>query len=191
MCVDRQRFAAVTPYWVKGPDESEYREVTCAEYVAVERRHGFNNTLGKPDEPATATFTAADGTRGTTLQPERTPLHVPAVPGFDPGHHFYDHLGNKITLEQWASLREGEHRVLRQTAVTEETALVTVYLGFVDPHIYDARLFGTARITDSGTPQQIQVYDSEVDALAGHFAHEAAMRNGYHCARCKDGQLHD
>lgn len=41
-------------------------EVTKAEYVAAERRCGFFNTLGHPDEPATARFSAATGTWGRT-----------------------------------------------------------------------------------------------------------------------------
>jgi hypothetical protein len=31
-------------------------EVTEAEYVAAERRAGFNNTLGHPEKPATGAF---------------------------------------------------------------------------------------------------------------------------------------
>jgi hypothetical protein len=35
---------------------TEEREVTKAEYVRAERRAGFFNTLGEPEEPATASF---------------------------------------------------------------------------------------------------------------------------------------
>ena len=45
------------------------REVTKAEYVRAERRAGFYNTLGQPDEPATASFSgpvSGRPTRGRT-----------------------------------------------------------------------------------------------------------------------------
>lgn len=37
-------------------DERGEREVDKAEFVAVERRAGFRNTMGQPDEPGTAGF---------------------------------------------------------------------------------------------------------------------------------------
>lgn len=47
-----------------------WREVTKEEFVNAERRAGFRNTLGQPDEPATTSFGDTDtGIRGTTLDP--------------------------------------------------------------------------------------------------------------------------
>jgi hypothetical protein len=45
----------VTRYFVTTDDRGE-REVDKAEFVNVERRAGFRNTLGRPNEPATAGF---------------------------------------------------------------------------------------------------------------------------------------
>ncbi len=42
-------------YFVTTDDRGE-REVDKAEYVTVERRAGFLNTLGQRDEPATSAF---------------------------------------------------------------------------------------------------------------------------------------
>lgn len=35
---------------------TEEREVTKEEYVRAERKAGFHNTMGQPNEPATASF---------------------------------------------------------------------------------------------------------------------------------------
>ena len=51
-------------YFVTTDDRGE-REVNKAEFVAVERRAGFNNTLGQPLEPATSSFSNGD-LRGRT-----------------------------------------------------------------------------------------------------------------------------
>lgn len=42
------------------------REVTKAEYVSAERRAGFTNTLGRPNDPATASFSRSSG--GTEIR---------------------------------------------------------------------------------------------------------------------------
>lgn len=41
-------------------DERGEREVDKAEFVNVERRAGFHNTLGQPDEPATGGFSSTN-----------------------------------------------------------------------------------------------------------------------------------
>lgn len=188
-------------YWLREPNDSDYREVTCAEYVAAERQAGFHNTMGKPDEPATASFTTPAGVRGTTLQRQGEPFHVNAANayGFNPHHHFYDRDGNPVTVEKWARLRSPEYRTVQESALTTDSTLITVYLGFVDPMISEARLFGTAIITrepdeepapGSTTIVQIDLHDTEAEAIARHAAHLQARADGYHCARCKDGQDH-
>lgn len=48
--------------------EGRWEEVSKEEYVRAERGAGFRNTLGKPDEPATAAF-SGNGQEGTTLNP--------------------------------------------------------------------------------------------------------------------------
>jgi hypothetical protein len=45
----------VTRYFVTTDDRGE-REVDKAEFVNVERRAGFRNTMGQPDEPGTGGF---------------------------------------------------------------------------------------------------------------------------------------
>jgi hypothetical protein len=115
------------------------------------------------------------------------------VDGFDPDHYYYDYSGNKITIEQWALLRE-QNRFLRKDDITlpdvANAHLMTVYLGFVCQDISDARLFGTAIIADRAVTQ-IQVYDSESDALVGHFTHLEANAMGLHCDRCRNDLPHD
>lgn len=115
------------------------------------------------------------------------------VSPFDPNHHYYNQLGDKISLLEWAALREqnctlAEDRINQIDAT--DSRLKTVYLGFVDPSIYDARLFGTAIIAD-GSVSQIQVYDTEADALLGHMSHLESIGFGFHCNICRLGQDHD
>jgi hypothetical protein len=50
-------------YFVQMGDESPWIEVTKASYVDAERMAGFRNTMGRPDEPATAGF-GANGVNG-------------------------------------------------------------------------------------------------------------------------------
>lgn len=51
-------------YFLQIGNERE-REVTKAEFVSAERNAGFRNTMGQPDEPATAGFgNSRIGTRG-------------------------------------------------------------------------------------------------------------------------------
>ncbi len=50
----------MTRYFVTTDDRGE-RQVDRAEFVAVERRAGFRNTLGRPDEPGTGGFNSTRG----------------------------------------------------------------------------------------------------------------------------------
>ncbi len=50
----------MTRYFVTTDDRGE-REVDKAEFVNVERRAGFRNTMGRPDEPGTAGFGCTRG----------------------------------------------------------------------------------------------------------------------------------
>ncbi len=56
---------------------TEEREVTKEEYVAAERRAGFYNTMGQPEEPATASFS---GQCGDTEIRGRTEYSAPGAP---------------------------------------------------------------------------------------------------------------
>lgn len=47
-------------YYLTEGDSPE-REVTKAQFVSAERRAGFTNTMGEPDEPATAGFSGRHG----------------------------------------------------------------------------------------------------------------------------------
>jgi hypothetical protein len=170
-------------YWIFPSGASTWSEVGLDEYVRVERACGFHNTMGQPDRPATAAFTGGDGTRGQTWKPEGD-----ALPRFDPEHHYYDQAGRPITLEQWAQARE--HRENVDTELPAGRGLLrTAYLGFVEPSIYDARLYGSALI-DRAEIQQIEVYDSRELAHARHAEHVSAIHDGFHCALCRDGQPH-
>jgi hypothetical protein len=182
-------------FWLKRPG-GEWQQVTMKEWVIVERGQGFVNTMGRPDLPATSSFTGSDGTTGQTWKPRTGFWDSSPVEGFDPNHHYYDHLGNKITLEEWAAnVGDPERKKLRETQAVAGIKVVTVYLGFVVPDIYDARLFGTALFVDGKQDpldriQQVEVHDSEVDALQRHFAHVEAVREGHHCQRCREGKSH-
>jgi hypothetical protein len=105
--------------------------------------------------------------------------------GFDPNHHFYSPLGEKITLLEWGALFGGDRTLA--TDVIGEVTIKTMYLGYVDSRDPSARLFGTARQDIEGS-NEIQLYDSEQDALLGHYKHVAAVRDGHHCHGC---QLHE
>ena len=54
-------------YWIKFAD-LEWSEVSKEEYVRIERAAGFHNTMGEPDEPATASFSNGY-LHGTTIDP--------------------------------------------------------------------------------------------------------------------------
>lgn len=171
-------------YWLKLPGQTHWREVDKSEYVVVERASGFHNTMGRPDEPATASFSGGDGTQGTTFEP--TPV---AVAGFDPEHNYYDRTGKPITVEQWAEMRSRErYRILARDHVGDGD-LITAWLGLVEPSIYDARLFGTALANHEGV-HQIEVYDTEEDAMEGHARHHLARMAGHHCELCRIGEEH-
>jgi len=61
----------------------EWKEVTKAQYVAAERRAGFVNTQGQPDEPATSSFSGGgiEGRQGFLHdQPKSSSVILP-------GHH--------------------------------------------------------------------------------------------------------
>lgn len=51
-------------YFLAEYSANDFREVTKAEFVAAERRCGFNNTVGKDGDPATSGFGVAGGTQG-------------------------------------------------------------------------------------------------------------------------------
>lgn len=63
-------------YWIR-IDYGPWREVDKAGFVALERRAGFHNTMGQPNEPGTGGFFATHypGTpfeehfEGTTIDP--------------------------------------------------------------------------------------------------------------------------
>lgn len=46
---------AMARYFISEGNEPDV-EVTKAKFVAIERREGFHDTMGEPDEPATAGF---------------------------------------------------------------------------------------------------------------------------------------
>lgn len=103
---------------------------------------------------------------------------------------YFDYDGNPISLEEWGRLWEAD-RCIREDQVGA-VVVKTVYLGFVEPTIHDARLFGTALTTELRLLfKQIQVYDSQDDAIAGHEEHVQAIRDGFHCHRCRAGMAHD
>lgn len=49
-----------TKYYLADSYEDEWVEVTKEEYVMAERAAGFFNTMGRPDEPATAGFSSSN-----------------------------------------------------------------------------------------------------------------------------------
>lgn len=168
-------------YWIKHPLDTHWLEVSREQYMRTERANGFNpKTRGTP---ATAAFTGADGTAGTTLEPS-------PVWRFDPEHFYYGRDGTAITLEEWGASREDKTLTVVAEDQSGDSLLKTVWLGFVCPSIYDARLFGTALAGADGI-DQLQVYDSEHEAIQGHLEHLAARAAGHHCARCQDGLEHD
>lgn len=108
---------------------------------------------------------------------------------FNPNHYYYNHVGEPITLLEWAEAREGDKAILAQDEVNG-ALLKTVYLGFVCPHTHGARLFGTALVAlpSRAVVGEVQLYDSEVEAMAGHLNHLEAMVLGHHCHLCRIGE---
>jgi hypothetical protein len=47
-------------YLADADDRDNWTEVTKEEYVRAERAAGFRNTLGRPEEPATAGFSSTN-----------------------------------------------------------------------------------------------------------------------------------
>lgn len=47
-------------YLTESDDDDNWIEVTKEEYVRAERAAGFRNTMGRPDEPATAGFSSSN-----------------------------------------------------------------------------------------------------------------------------------
>ncbi len=169
-------------FWLRRPQQGFWVEVSPQQYMQAERAGGF--TAQVPGTPATAAFTGPDGMQGTTLMPDDQLINR-----FDPGHWYYGRDGRAITLEEWGRSREDQAVTLVAQDESGDGRIKTVWLGFVCPSIYDARLFGTALIEPRGV-SQLQVYDSEHDAIQGHLEHLAARAAGHHCARCQDGKDH-
>lgn len=113
---------------------------------------------------------------------------------YRPGHYYYNHVGEPIDLMEWAQLTAGDRKILRQDAISTPTVeaaiLRTVYLGFVDPSIGEARLFGTALLLQGTAVHQLSVYDTEQQAIVGHMEHWEAILLGNHCNRCRLGLDH-
>lgn len=89
--------------------------------------------------------------------------------------HYFDMDGNPIPLLEWGRRREDyESRILCRDMIGD-LRLVTIWLGFVDPTIDGARLFGTALFDDGPGPTELETYDTEADAIEGHARHHAAL----------------
>lgn len=111
------------------------------------------------------------------------------------GHSYYDEDGQPIQLMDWAKRKESAllnpahfDRVTLPNGFDAE--LVTVYLGFVTPEIYDCRLYGTV-LRYKEIRCQIQVYDTKDEARQRHHAHRQAIADGFHCAMCREQRPHD
>lgn len=117
--------------------------------------------------------------------------------GFDPFHYYYGFDGEPISMLEWANrfVDAGTRCVRRDDVVLPGRVpgvLVTTWLGFVVPHVREARLYGTALIRNRQhlVKPYIEVYDTRADAVRRHHVHVLATRNGFHCARCRDGLGH-
>ncbi len=89
---------------------------------------------------------------------------------------FYDQDGQPITVEQWGALFED----VAGRTIAEDTwgamRVATLWLGYVDPIIESARLFGTALFRHKSFLFELETYDNKADALAGHARHVAAEK---------------
>lgn len=93
-----------------------------------------------------------------------------------PDQHYLDPDGNPITVEEWGHRFENyDNRVLLKDDLPRDKMLVTLWLGFVDPMIDTARLFGTA-LLENHVVNELETYDSKAEAAAGHARHLAALR---------------
>jgi hypothetical protein len=88
---------------------------------------------------------------------------------------YFDQDGEPISLDRWAELMRSS-RILAQDVVGNRL-LKTVWLGFVDPAIPNARLFGTALLDEKGQfLVELGLWDSRQAAEKGHAHHLAAIK---------------
>jgi hypothetical protein len=90
-------------------------------------------------------------------------------------HRYFDENGDPISLEHWGRRFETDRTLLADPLEGART-LRTVWLGFVDPVLLGARLFGTA-IMDAGRfVAEVELYDTQEQAREGHARHLLALR---------------
>lgn len=90
-------------------------------------------------------------------------------------HNFFGRDGEPISLNEWGARFETDRTILADPLDGGRT-LRTVWLGFVEPSILEARMFGTA-IMDAGRfVAEVELYDTQDDARAGHARHLGALR---------------
>lgn len=88
---------------------------------------------------------------------------------------YYDQDGQPISLDEWGRRFEDfDGRVIAKDHLSGDMLLITVWLGYVEPDIESARLFGTALLTANGSPiRELATYDDKASALDGHAHHLA------------------
>ncbi len=90
---------------------------------------------------------------------------------------FFDMDGHPITVEQWGALFEDmAGRTIAKDHLDGDRLLITVWLGYVDPDIESARLFGTALLHGPNGITELQTYDAKAAALAGHARHLTELK---------------
>jgi len=61
-------------YFLRVGSATRWQEVTKEEWVSAERSAGFHNTMGRPDEPATAGFSNGSVSGTLRYRGERLPI---------------------------------------------------------------------------------------------------------------------
>lgn len=90
---------------------------------------------------------------------------------------FYDRQGNPISVEQWGEMFEDYRgRTVAVTDIGDALSVRTMWLGHVEPGDPCARMFGTVLLRDGHFLAELEVYDTEQQAAAGHGVHVARVR---------------
>jgi hypothetical protein len=89
--------------------------------------------------------------------------------------NFFDEDDKPISLDEWGQRFERDLVILADPLDGDRT-LRTVWLGFADPALPSARMFGTAVMAAGRFVQEVECYDTRQQAWDGHHRHLATLR---------------
>ena len=97
---------------------------------------------------------------------------------------YRDPDGNPLTMDEWAKrFEDWPRRVLANTPITGDRAIVTMWMGYVEP-LLEARLFGTALFHRGRFDSELATWDDKATALDGHGWYVGSVGERFFCPRC-------